>query len=196
MEGVRDGPDGGAVRLRSFVPRHEMSMCVHARSELGDLVTVVGLPDGSLDPDLPVRAVSVSRAQLVVPVLDASLVQSARPRWEALWELCRRHGTTGAYLFAPHPDGRADHVVARQFPVEAGYPEDAATGVAAGALAAYLVTGPGWRQVRVDQGDAMGRPSRLHAAALGGPDGPTRSMVAGVATLRSWETLDLATVLA
>ncbi len=32
----------------------------------------------------------------------------------ALWRLCRWLDTAGAYIFAPHPDGRRDHFVARQ----------------------------------------------------------------------------------
>jgi PhzF family phenazine biosynthesis protein len=124
-------------------------------------------------------------------------VHAATPDLPALWELCRAADATGAYLFAPHDDGRPEHVVARQFPVDAGYPEDPATGVAAGALAAYLAAGaalagrPGWHAVEIDQGDAMGRPSRLRASAFADTTGVHRSLVSGTATLREVERLDL-----
>jgi PhzF family phenazine biosynthesis protein len=96
-----------------------------------------------------------------VPLRDADAVHRATPDFPALWELCRRLGSTGAYLFAPHPDGDPRHMVARQFPVDAGYPEDPATGVAAAALAAYLAADfrperPAWRGITIDQGDTMG----------------------------------------
>jgi PhzF family phenazine biosynthesis protein len=239
---VRD-VDGG-LRLRFFVPRHEMAMCVHAtvaavsvlldagaidggeltvrtasgpcrvRWEDSRSVTVEqqppkfgaaapvgrrieeasGLRTGAVDERLPIRSVSVSRAKLIVPLRDAADVHAADPALDRLWEVCREVDTTGAYLFAPHPDGRADHVVARQFPVDAGFPEDPATGVAAGALAAYLVdvarpSEPGWQGVEIDQGDAMGRPSTLYASAFADRDGVYRSTVTGRATVRGQEEL-------
>lgn len=67
-------------------------------------------------------------------------------------------------------------------------PEDPATGVAAAALAAYLAQAsrprqPTWTPITIDQGDAMGRPSSLRAAALAGPSGVTRTRVTGRAVL-------------
>ncbi len=238
----------GTPRLRYFVPRHEMTMCVHAtvaaittlllegalggeavtvRTASGDClvswddarprrVTVeqqppefgpsvavhreleeaAGLSAGALDPSAPIRAVSVSRAKLIVPVRDARAVHAARPRFEQLAALCRRLETTGAYLFAPHPDARPGHLVARQFPVGAGYPEDAATGVAAAALAAYLAAEagfrePGWLELTIEQGDTMGRPSTLQASAYADLAGVHRTAVSGQATLRRREALAL-----
>jgi PhzF family phenazine biosynthesis protein len=234
----------GELRLRYFVPRHEMSMCVHAtvaaatvlratdvleaspvtvRTGSGDcvvgytdddppLVTVeqqrpvlgpplelpagllayaTGVPAAALDDRRPVRAVSVSRPKLIVALREAAAVHAAAPDLPALWDLCRGAESTGAYVFAPHADGRADHLVARQFPVDAGYPEDPATGVAAGALAAYLATGTGWHHFDIDQGDAMGRPSVLRASAFADAGGVRRSTVSGRAALRRREPLDL-----
>lgn len=163
------------------------------------LADALGLPSGAIDDRLPVRSVSVSRAKLIVPVRRAADVQRIEPDFAALWQLCRDCGTTGAYVFAPHPDGATERVVARQFPVDVGYPEDAATGVAAGALAAYLAdqarpATEAWLSVDIEQGDAMGRPSRLHGSALAGPDGVRRSTVRGQAQLRSTEQLDLGTL--
>ena len=244
---VQYDPDG-ALRLRFFVPRHEMSMCVHAtiaavtvlvaagdlaggaavvRTASGDcavswdeqtppqvgveqqeprfgppvdlaeaLEPAAGLAPGDVDRSSPIRAVSVSRAKLIVPVRTAEAVHAARPDPERLWAICRQADTTGAYLYAPHPDGRPDHVVARQFPVDAGYPEDPATGVAAGALVVHLAdlavraragAGPdGYRlDVDIDQGDAMGRPSRIRASAFTGADGRRRTTVSGRAVAQS-----------
>ena len=174
-----------------------------------EVAAALGLPDGSVVASAPIRAVSVSRPKLIVPLRDADLVHRARPDFPALWALCRRLATTGAYIFAPHPDGaraggdRPDgagqHVVARQFPVDAGYPEDPATGVAAAALAAYLADGlrpaqPAWTHLTIDQGDAMGQPSTLLAAALTGPGGTTRTSVTGQAVRTGRELLDLSAV--
>jgi PhzF family phenazine biosynthesis protein len=251
--------DGG-LRLRFFVPRHELSMCVHAtvaavtvlaaaegidggtgpvrtalvRTASGQCrvswddglppevsveqqAPVIGPPlavareladalrvsPDALDDILPIRSVSVSRAKLIVPVRTAEAVRAVDPDLDLLWEICRRADTTGAYVFAPHPDGSDVHVVARQFPVDAGYPEDPATGVAAGALVVYLAdrarshldaAGSDELTIDIDQGDAMGRPSRLAATARVDSDQVLRSVVSGRATLRRVEDLDLARV--
>lgn len=146
----------------------------------------LGLPPDGLGPGAELRVVSIGRAKLLVPLPDAEAVHAARPDPERLGELCRSVGATGAYVYAPHPDGRADHLVARQFPVDAGVAEDPATGVAAGALAAYLAYQAGeagWTAVEVDQGDAMGLPSRLQARALLAGGTVSRAQVAGHAEL-------------
>ena len=76
--------------------------------------------------------------------------------------MCAQIGSTGLYPYALSGPHRFD---ARQFPRASGYPEDAATGIAAAALAFGLLRlglvaadGPG---LHVRQGRAMGRPSRI-----------------------------------
>src|ERR1700691_4196993 len=98
-----------------------------------EAAAALGLPEGSTAAAAPIRTVSVARPKLIVPLRDADAVHQASPDFPALWDLCRRLAATGAYIFAPHPDGDRQHVVARQFPVDAGYPEDPATGVGAAA---------------------------------------------------------------
>ncbi|HEX2823258.1 MAG TPA: hypothetical protein VHO07_24325 [Streptosporangiaceae bacterium] len=88
------------------------------------MTLALGLPAGSIAPTALIRPVSVSRAKLIVPLRHADEVHRAGPDFAVLWELCRRLETTGAYVFASHPDGDPQHVVARQFPVDVGYPED------------------------------------------------------------------------
>jgi PhzF family phenazine biosynthesis protein len=164
-----------------------------------EISAVLGLPEASIAGSMPIRPVSVSRVKLIVPLRDADAVHRATPDFPALWELCRRLGSTGAYLFAPHPDGDPRHMVARQFPVDAGYPEDPATGVAAAALAAYLAADfrperPAWRGITIDQGDTMGQPGCLRAAALAGPEGTTRTSVTGRAVHTSQAQLSLSAI--
>jgi len=165
----------------------------------GEAAAALGLPEASVVAATPIRMVDVARPKLIVPLRDADAVHRARPDFAALWDLCRRLATTGAYIFAPHPDGDRQHVVARQFPVDAGYPEDAATGVAAAALAAHLADGscparPAWARITIEQGDALGQPSTLRAAALTGPDGITRTSVTGQAVRTGQDQLDLSSI--
>jgi PhzF family phenazine biosynthesis protein len=169
----------------------------HLDLQIGPAVAATGEVAGSLGvpPDQmaggDLRVVSIARAKLLVPLVDAEAVHAARPDPDRLAELCRAVGATGAYVFAPHPDGRAEHLVARQFPVDAGMAEDPATGVAAGALAAYLASADGWSEIEVDQGDAMGRPSRLQARAFAADGAVSRVQVAGRAQLVGQELVQL-----
>jgi predicted PhzF superfamily epimerase YddE/YHI9 len=77
---------------------------------------------------------------------------------------CRRIGSTGLYPYAIL-DKQARLFEARQFPRSSGYPEDAATGIAAAALAFGLlhdkVVSADDRLVRVLQGRAMERLSEI-----------------------------------
>lgn len=186
-----DNGNPPAVTVEQHPPSFGAPATVH-----GEMTAALGLPGGSIAATAVIRPVSVSRAKLIVPVRDADAVHRARPDFPALWELCRRLGTTGAYVFAPAADSRPRHLVARQFPVDAGFPEDPATGVAAAALAAYLADGlrpaqSAWTRITIDQGDAMGQPSRLHAAALTGPGGITRTSVTGRAIRTGRDELPL-----
>jgi PhzF family phenazine biosynthesis protein len=188
------GEDQLEVTVEQAAPWFGPAAAVHA-----ELSAALGLPPASIAADARIQAVSVSRPKLIVPLRDAASLHQASPNFPVLWELCRGLGTTGAYLFAPHPDGDPRHVVARQFPVDAGYPEDPATGVAAAALAAYLAADhrpaqPTWRRIAIDQGDTMGQPSLVRAAAYSGPGGTTRTSVTGQAVRIGHEQLSLSAV--
>ena len=201
---------GGDLRLRYFVPRHEMEMCVHATvaavvlaARAGRRPAIVETPlgprrvevDGAartamveqsapeLGPVLhdpaavlaalgaseaagPVRAVSVAREKLMVPLADERTLDGLRPDVERLWALCDELGVTGFYPYTTRAAG-AD-AAARQFPRDAGYDEDPATGVAACALGALLsleARGDGWHEHVIAQGRALGRPSEITVRA-------------------------------
>ena len=114
----------------------------------------------------PVENVATSRYKLIVPLASKDVVYNLQPDWEYLWNLCDKYDTTGFYVYAPAAKS-ADNVTfyARQFPKRAGYNEDPATGVAASALGAYLVShklapvAEGINRYTIYQGEAMGRPS-------------------------------------
>lgn len=182
------------VTVEQAAPWFGPDAAVHA-----ELSAALRLPPASIAAGARIQAVSVSRPKLIVPLRDAASVHQASPDFPALWALCRGLETTGAYIFAPHPDGDPRHVVARQFPVDVGYPEDPATGVAAAALAAYLAVNhrpaqATWRGIVIDQGDTMGQPSLVRAAALTGPGGTTRTSVTGRAIRTGHEQLTLSAI--
>lgn len=209
------------LRLRYFVPAHEMEMCGHATvgtlwalrqwgvwtAQDARIETASGIVHARWDAALgrawitqpavqvqpldvaACRAVkdvlqpgataaapasmvnaSTSRYKTLIPVPDVATLNGLTPDFPAVQALCDRIGSTGLYPYAVESvDGRGSVVHARQFPRSSGYPEDAATGIAAAALWGYLA-GTGTIPVgtpaapaatTVVQGVAMGSPSAI-----------------------------------
>jgi len=140
--------------------------------------------------DAPIQAVSTSRFKLMVPLRSRNVLDSLDPDFEALWSVCDRCEATGFYPFVLDTMDKSGTVLyARQFPNRAGYKEDPATGVAASALAAYLVrhqlvpVQEGWNQFTVFQGKAMGRPSVIYSDVFVEEDKITRTRIRGNAKI-------------
>ena len=109
----------------------------------------------------PARTADTGANHLLVRVADAAAVDRADPAASALLEVLREAGAEGCYVYAFDPS-RPGRAYARFFNPAVGLWEDAATGTAAGPLAAYLahegLIGDG---LTVEQGTKMGRRSLL-----------------------------------
>lgn len=143
------------------------------------VAAVLGLPAGTPMPAM--TNASTSRVKTLVALPDTAALQALRPDFAAMEALCTTIGSTGLYPYAlagTDTDG-GPVVAARQFPKASGYPEDAATGIAAaalwghlastGAIAAGTADTPAVCTVR--QGEAMGRPSAIAVRARFDGDG-------------------------
>jgi len=121
-------------------------------------VAAVGLDPADLHPELPPQIVGTGVPQLLVPVRAEAVLAHPRPRFQELRDLLAEHRCVVAYVV--HPEGERVH--ARSFfPAPTGVEEDPATGAAAGPLCAYLHERTGVTRLEIEQGVAMGRPSRL-----------------------------------
>lgn len=111
---------------------------------------------------LPPQIVSTGIAHAMVPVRSAEALAGARPDYAAIDELLRPH--SGVVLYLAWCDPGAGRARARGFAriVEIG--EDPATGSAVGPLCAYLAEHAGAEAIVVEQGEQVGRPSRLEAS--------------------------------
>jgi PhzF family phenazine biosynthesis protein len=161
--------EGGPARIETPLAVREVAW------DLASSSATVGLPATSAGPTVtdaapllaalgvteadvagPIEVASVARPKVLVGLRDAACVDAPTPDVQRLWAICEDLEATGVYAFAAGPD--AGTVAARQFPVRAGYDEDAATGVAAAALAGRLAAaGPG----RARPAGASGRSSRV-----------------------------------
>ena len=104
----------------------------------------------------------------------------SRPDHRALWSLCDELEVTGFYPYTR--DAKGADAAARQFPRDAGYDEDPATGVAACALGAHLGAESGvdgWTTWTIAQGRAMGRPSVITAESRRAHGGVAATRVGG-----------------
>jgi PhzF family phenazine biosynthesis protein len=129
--------------------------------DIAAVLDVLGLRPSDLMDRPPVNA-ATSRVKTLVPLRSVEILNSLRPDFARMMTLCDAIGSTGLYPFVVL-DPEAAIFSARQFPRSSGYPEDAATGIAATALAwgAWELGLTSKHRVIVRQGEAMGRPSQI-----------------------------------
>lgn len=156
----RNGPE--AVKVEITQPQGQVET-LSALDVEADILSVLGISSNELAP-LPIQNAATSRIKTLIPLKSVAVLNSLRPDFRRVEQLCERIGSTGLYPYAPS-DLDARQFNARQFPKSSGYPEDAATGVAAAALAFGLLENglvtADERPVLVRQGWAMGRPSEI-----------------------------------
>jgi PhzF family phenazine biosynthesis protein len=115
--------------------------------------------------------VSTGAGHLLVPVRDRAAVDRAAPDSARLAAVLKQAGGEGCYLYSPDPVDPSDAVAyTRFFNPTVGIAEDPATGTAAGPLVARLAAEgriPAEADVVVEQGHALGRPSRIRVSVAG-----------------------------
>ncbi len=114
--------------------------------------------------ELPIELYHNGPPHVFVKLASGEAVTKLKPDMAALAEL-----DVAVNCFAG--DGRSWKT--RMFYPAAGVPEDPATGSAAGPLAVHLARHGQidfGEEIQIRQGEEIGRPSRLHAKAVGGPD--------------------------
>jgi PhzF family phenazine biosynthesis protein len=132
-------------------------------SEVSAIADAVGISLSDL-ASYPVLNAATSRIKTLIPVRSVALLDGLKPKLDRIESLCEHIGSTGLYPYAPL-DRDKQIFDARQFPKSSGYPEDAATGIAATALCFGLLEcgliDDVKRPVTVRQGRAMERPSEI-----------------------------------
>lgn len=112
----------------------------------------------------PIQNAATSRVKTLVPLKSIDLLDGLAPDFSRMEAVCTLAGSTGLYPFAV-VDFDRQIFSARQFPKSSGYPEDAATGIAAAALSFGLLQNGLIKDpsqiVTIEQGNAMGRPSKI-----------------------------------
>lgn len=149
--------DGGAVALRPA-----------GREEVAGVLGALGVPEMDCAP-APVVA-DPGRRRLLLPVAGRDALDALRPDRDRLAAATHRAGLLGCFAYVPPPPGTA-RTAARMFAPAIGVDEDVCNANSAGCLAAHLLDRGRGAEVTVDQGDALGSPSTVHASARRTPTG-------------------------
>ncbi|MGZ5201731.1 MAG: PhzF family phenazine biosynthesis protein [Telluria sp.] len=136
---------------------------------LPDLAALLGRP--GLQPASEPRVASVGSPKLLVEVADHATLYGLQPELAAIAAWGKANAVNGLYVWCRHPDGRYE---GRNFNHRAPALEDAATGVAAGALTAVLGHG-----LTLLQGRATGHDCLIRTGVKG-----STVLVGGAATPR------------
>lgn len=149
-------------------------------AHFGEQVCRVLSPQQPTVRNLNVVNAATSRVKTLVRMPTVAALDALTPLLAQVEATCAAIDSTGLYPYAVEAAADGTTVVAaRQFPRSSGYPEDAATGIAAAALWGYLsatdavpVGTPAAPVVTtVRQGEAMGSPSAIELQARFGAHG-------------------------
>ncbi len=160
------GGDGRAVvTMDQSVPHFGAPIDGRAELALG-----LGLDERDFRWEVPVVVGSTGAEHLLVPVRDRAAVDRVEPDSGRLLRVLRGAGAEGCYVWSPDPVEPSSAAYARFFNPTVGIAEDPATGTAAGPLAAFLVSigaVADGSEIVIEQGYALGRPSRIRVAVAG-----------------------------
>jgi PhzF family phenazine biosynthesis protein len=119
---------------------------------------------GDFHRSLRPQIVSTGIKDLLVPVIDKSVLGRLRPNLNAIADFSRRHDISGFHVVALLEDEQSV-ASARNFAPADGIPEECATGTSKGALLCYLKKEgilSGQDVYRIEQGEAMGQLSYIY----------------------------------
>ena len=102
-----------------------------------EIASLLGLSQEDLLPH-PLQVVSIGTPKLIIPVRSLQILQRIVPDLEGIKRYCKRSDARGFYPFTFETFSSQADFHARQFNPLAGIDEDPITGIAAGALGAYI----------------------------------------------------------
>jgi PhzF family phenazine biosynthesis protein len=153
---------------------------------LEELSKLTGLSVEDLDPAYPIKLANTGNWHLLVPVKNQTAIDAAEPDLGALGKHNKANEISTTHLFTFNTEKEHD-IYTRDFAAGVGIPEDPVTGAANGALAGYLflekiISQTEITQLKIAQGDALGRPGTLYVTVVPSDIGPVIK-VAGAAVI-------------
>jgi trans-2,3-dihydro-3-hydroxyanthranilate isomerase len=169
--------DGAVTQVVMTQGKFEIKGDVDDRQEQVEIARALGHDVDDLDESLPIQIIWTGLPFLAVPIRSLADLGNCRVNASALTECYNRVGATGCLVFSRETvEIGASRAHARMFAPGDNIAEDPATGSATGALAGYLIHHAAIDVQKknetfnftIEQGDFMGRPSRINAEVRGG----------------------------
>lgn len=136
--------------------------------------------------DLPMQNAVTSRIKTLIPMKSVERLNDLQTVMPVTEACCESIGSTGLYPYAVASESER-RFEARQFPKSSGYPEDAATGIAAAALAFGLLKNTliarDSRRITVLQGRPLGALSEIGVRIGFAGDAPVGCLIGGATRL-------------
>ncbi|KAH8646300.1 PhzF family phenazine biosynthesis protein [Xylariales sp. PMI_506] len=159
---TRRAESGGQTFISVSQPKGIVTT-VSDEALISEILSVLNIDATQLGP-WPIQNASTSRVKTAIPLKSVEVLNTLQPDFSRVQGICEKLNSTGLYPYAISSREDSLEVEARQFPKSSGYPEDAATGIAAAALAYALASNgllaPG-QEVIVYQGRSMGFLSQI-----------------------------------
>src|SRR5690606_17623850 len=158
----REGEEEGAGEREAVVVWMDMPLAtrVPAPLDLEALAEAFGLPVEVITSRPAAAVEDVGIRVALIPVADLAALDAMRPDFDRLRRICRPDDIPAFCPFAL--DAAAGRVRARSCAPAVGVGEDPAAGTAAASLGAFLAREallPAAAELRIRQGEVMGRPS-------------------------------------
>lgn len=121
----------------AFMEQQKPAFFSIAATDRTNALAALGLADAALLPGFEPEIVHTGNNFLIVPVKQENILEGINPDLDTIAQLSEKLGLIGCYLYSPASMEGVD-ATTRMFAPYYGIPEEAATGMAAGPLAAYL----------------------------------------------------------
>lgn len=119
-----------------------------------------------VDTNLPLCVATVGSPKLLVPLMHHKTLALLKPNFDFIIQWSKENNINGLYVYTAEVGNKKIDFIARGFNPKGGSHEDAATGVAAGAL--YTALGyPMGKTICISQGEFINRPSYLLVSSNG-----------------------------
>jgi PhzF family phenazine biosynthesis protein len=193
IEIVRQQDDYSIIMTQGTISFSE----IISQSLQKEISSAIGLAPTDLDNNCPMQIVSTGHSKVMIGIKRNESLHCLQPDLSHLKELSKKIGCNGYFVFTLEKANDEGFAHGRMFAPAIGINEDPVTGNANGPLGAYLVkhklieaTGDSVRFIGV-QGEAIGRPGKVHVT-ISVKDGlPKEVKIAGTAVIVFKTTISL-----
>ncbi len=168
------------VFMEQAAPKYKS--LVETSVTLGDILSSLGISEDDLSKDAEPLIVNTGVNYLVVALKGENEMRKIEPNFEAIEKISRELDLIGYYVFSPDTQNTGRDAGARMFAPFYGIEEEAATGMGAGTLAAYLFDHFGLKKEKlvIEQGFYMNPPSPSEIRAeIETENGAIKSLLVG-----------------